>query len=120
MLKLTQEIDTTGAAIELSRVNNIIYAYDGKQDLVEVDMKHQLIMRNKLPHPPRNVRCFNWEGALQYFVVTLNKVERAGHGVVSESNSKAEFTGPIDCHGDSLLFAKYHTNYRKHSINYLY
>jgi len=60
MLKLTQEIDTPGPATELSRIYNTIYTYDDKQELTEIDLKHQLITRNKLTYPPRNVRCFNW------------------------------------------------------------
>ena len=40
--------------------------------------------------------------------------------MVSQSNSKAEFTGLIDCLGEAMLFSKFHHNYKKHSINYLW
>lgn len=39
---------------------------------------------------------------------------------MSASNSKSEFTGCIDCSGDGLIFSKYHHNYKKYSINYLW
>lgn len=38
---------------------------------------------------------------------------------MSESNSKAEFTGCIDSVANNLTFSKYHHNYKKYSINYL-
>lgn len=60
MLKLTNELDTSGSITELFRFNNIITGYDGVQDLLEVDAKHELIVRKKLQYPPTNVRCFNW------------------------------------------------------------
>lgn len=60
MFKLAQEIETSGGVTEINRYNNILTAYDGVQDLIEIDMKHELIIRNKLQYPPINVKCFNW------------------------------------------------------------
>jgi hypothetical protein len=57
---------------ELNRYNNILAAYDCGQDMLEIDLKHDLIIRNKLQYPPTNVKCFNWEGKWEYFIVTLN------------------------------------------------
>lgn len=85
-----------------------------------MDVKHELIVRRRLQYPPTNVRCFNWEGKWEYFIITLNKIERSDGGIMSASNSKSEFTGCIDCSGDGLIFSKYHHNYKKYSINYLW
>lgn len=120
MLKILQEIETNGPATQLYRYNNLLFAFDGHQDLIEIDLKHQLLIRNKLKYPPLSVKCFNWEGANTYFIILLDKIEREGGIVVNQSNSKAEFTGPIDCFNDGLVFTKYHHNYKKYSINYLW
>lgn len=45
MFKLIQDIDTQGPALELSRCNNIIRAYDGDQSLIEIDLKHELLVK---------------------------------------------------------------------------
>ena len=65
-----------------------------------------------------NVRCLYWEGKWDYFAVMLDRIKRSG-SLVSESNEKAEFTGPIDCQDDAIIFSKYHHNYKKHSLNHL-
>lgn len=40
----------------------MIYGYNGAQELLEVDVKHQLVMRKKLKYPPLNVKVLNWDG----------------------------------------------------------
>lgn len=67
--------------------------------MVEVDVKHRIILKTKLKFPPLSVKCFNWEGSNNYFVTTIDKIENQKTGMISQSNSKAEFTGVIDCFG---------------------
>ncbi len=88
-LKLIQEVDTNGPALELSRINNLIFAYDGDRNMLEIDIKHQLLIRTILKYPPISVKCCLWEGAMQYFVTMLNKIENLKGGIISESNSKS-------------------------------
>lgn len=88
-LKLIQEVDTNGPAMELSRFNNLIFAYDGDRSMIEIDTKHQLLIRTILKYPPISVRSCLWDCSMQYFVTTLNKVETLNGGLISESNSKS-------------------------------
>jgi hypothetical protein len=74
MLELLHEIDTMGEVTELNRYHQILTAYDGAQDLLEIDLQHELIVRKKLQYPPISVKCFNWEGKSEYFIVTLNQI----------------------------------------------
>lgn len=65
------------------------------------------------------MKAFNWEGKWQYFIITLDKIQKEDGSIISLSNSKAEFTGCIDCSSNGIVFSKYHHNYKKHSLNYL-
>lgn len=73
-LKLIHEVDTSGPAFELNRYNNLILAFDGDRSMLEIDIKHQLLIRNSLKYPPKSVRCCSWEGSNQYFITNLNKI----------------------------------------------
>jgi hypothetical protein len=88
-LKLIHEVDTHTPIYELSRFNNLIFGYNGEQDILEIDIKHHLLVRNKLKYPPIGVKCCLWEGKMQYFVTMLDRVELYQGSKISETNSKA-------------------------------
>ena len=73
-LKLIHEVDTAGPISELSRMNNIVLGFDNNQSILEVDIKHQLLIRNKIDFPPTSIRCLRWEGKMQYFVTLLDRI----------------------------------------------
>lgn len=88
-IKLVHEVDTNGPVFELTRKNNLIYAFDGERSILEIDIKHQLLVRDAMKYPPISVKSLLWDGSMQYFITELNKIEILGGGMVSESNSKA-------------------------------
>jgi len=82
-LKMVHEVDTAGPISELCRANHIIFGFDGTQDILEIDIKHHLLVRNTVKFPPISVRCLHWEGRQQYFVTFLNKVDLFEGGTLS-------------------------------------
>ena len=73
-LKLIHEVDTNGPITQLSRFNNIVFGYDCTQSILEIDIKHQLLIKNRIDYPPISINCLRWEGKMQYFVTLLNQI----------------------------------------------
>ena len=60
MLKMVQEINTHGSISDLKRYNHTIYGHNSSQDLLEIDLKHKLVVRKRIKYPPVNVKLLNW------------------------------------------------------------
>ena len=57
---MVQEINTHGSISELKRYNHTIYGHNSSQDLLEIDLKHKLVVRKRIKYPPVNVKLLNW------------------------------------------------------------
>ena len=47
-LKLIHEVDTAGPISELSKDNNLVFGYDGNQNILEIDIKHHMLIRSRI------------------------------------------------------------------------
>lgn len=73
-LKLIHEVDSSTPILEITRKNNLIFAFDGDRSILEIDIKHQLLVRDCLKYPPVSVKSLLWDGSMRYFVTELNNI----------------------------------------------